>query len=156
MNALEPVVEAYLAYLEHARFPEPLPTTLEEAKAWSKKIEETPVDDSYDEGWVAVDELIHSSPEQAWAVILLSLGRCDERDLGTIGAGSLETFMKYRGVEFIGRVLSEIQTNSRLREAFGSVRLGPMFPRAEGRLINETLVASGLPKAETIDWWKDA
>ena len=111
------------------------------------------VENPHHEAWEDVDDLIQTDPDACWEILRTSIARCHELDLGMIGAGCLETFMWYRGVEFLGRVLDEISSNARFREAFGSVYLGSEFPEAEGRQINSTLIAHGASPESVIDWW---
>ncbi len=100
-----------------------------------------------------VDDLIQTDPGACWQILRASIARCHELDLGMIGAGCLETFMWYRGVEFLDRVLDEISSNARFREAFGGVYLGSEFPEAQGRQINSALIANGVSPESVIDWW---
>jgi hypothetical protein len=151
---LERIVQEYLLYLAHIRVPETIPNAPAEVEAMIEEQDRRSKSNPYRDAWEAVDELIRSDPEVAWTVLLESIDRCHLRDLGMIGAGALETFMWHQGVKFLDRVLAAIRTNSKFRDAFSGVYLGADFPEQQGRLINATLIACGLPQESTIDWWR--
>jgi len=152
-DEFDEILRDYLLYLEHVRLPATVPTTREEAKTMCEELTRRSDENPHRDAWEPIDDLIHEDPENAWRILLATIERSHDRDLGMIGAGTLETFMWYRGVEFLDRVLAEIRSNGRFRQAFESVYLGSDFPETEGRLINATLIASGTSPESTFDWW---
>lgn len=152
-NEQEKIVNDYLAYLRHIRPVGEPPRSRGEAELWLEELKRRSANNPHGDAWEEVDELIHSDPDTCWEVLLASISECHDLDLGMIGAGCLETFMWYRGVEFLDRVLAEIGSSVRFREAFGGVYLGSDFPEAEGRRINLCLVANGVSPDSVIDWW---
>jgi hypothetical protein len=72
--------------------------------------------------WDEVEANGWHDPETKWPLILaLLIGATDARQIGLVGSGPLESLITLHGKDFIDRIETEAQTNSRLRDALAGV-----------------------------------
>jgi hypothetical protein len=84
-----------------------------------------------DEWWWALDDLLSDSPRQAWDALLALIAR-DDVDLGTIGAGPLETLLSNSADRLKDELRDALQSNAQFVRAFSSCYL---FSLSEPLLI---------------------
>lgn len=77
-----------------------------------------PDENPYEDAWETVDDLLSTTPDAAWPLLLEIVERCDDRDLGMFGAGALATLLVRHPAKFAGRFEHEIRTNDRFLRAF--------------------------------------
>ena len=145
------LVEEYLRHLEWNRLPADLPRTRAEADAMLKEMDARQKSDPHWYSWETLDEMIDDEPEVAWRVMLDILSRCHERDLGSIGAGPLETLVWRYHETFVDRCEHAILHDERLREAFTNVRMGGV-PLVTQRRLNAALVQTGIDPASLVEF----
>ena len=137
------LVSEYLKHLKYQRMPVPMSReAMERDLAESKRRVET---DPYFDAWVDLDYLCHNDPEAALSVILALIERCDKEDLGTLGAGPIESLVWKHARLLVDRLEHLLRTNSRFFEAYESVNMGGV-PLTIQRRLNEILVEGGVPR----------
>lgn len=137
------MIQEYLLYLSWNRLPARMPSTRAEAERMLDDIDAHARENPHWDAWEALDELIGSDPETAWAVTVNLVARCHELELGSLGADPLETFIWRHHATFADRAEDLIVSDARFREAFTFVRTGGV-PLAVQRRLNTALEATGV------------
>ena len=145
------LIEQYLRHLEHSRLPSELPRTREDAQRILEEMESRNETDPYFEAWEELHDLVYDDPEAAFDVIVTLLARCDERDLGALGAGPMETLLWRHAAAFAERFEELILTDGRFREAFEFVRMGGV-PLSIQRRLNAALIRTGVDPTSLIEF----
>ena len=152
-SEVDKLVREYLRYLEWSRFPERLPATREEMQAIIAESDARHSMNPHIEASDDLSSLIYDEPKEAWTVIQKVAEACDERDLGMLGAGELETFVHVQAEAFADEIEQAIRISPRIRKAFESVYIGGDTPEHVGRRFNNALRELGVSEESIIDWW---
>jgi hypothetical protein len=145
------LVDAYLRYLEYGRLPTELPATKDGWKELLRQQDVLTESNPHFEAWEELDYEVGNDPENAWELLLEILRRCHELDLGSIGAGPLETLICHKPTEFIGRFDDRIRSDRRFRDAFTSVRMGGM-PLVMQLRLNNALIEAGIDASTLMEF----
>jgi hypothetical protein len=150
----ETLVKEYLLYLTWSRLPTRLPTTREEGKRMAEEIDARARTNPHWDAWEMLEELTDSDPETAWRVTLDILRACNELEVGSLGAGPLETLIWRHHGSFADRFEEKIVNDVRFREAFTYVRMGGV-PLIVQRRLNFVLVQTGTDPATLVEFDED-
>jgi hypothetical protein len=121
-------------YLRQTRLPQPLPTSKTEFEKWDESFRAQPLDEEAEEAWLDLSSLAADDPGEAWPLILELAQTKNEDELGTIGAGVLETFVAYHGSTWAAAIENEMFGNPRLIVAMQMVRGIHEHPELAGRI----------------------
>ena len=116
------LVELCRRYLRQSLLPQPLPTSKAEFEKWDERRRAQPIDEEAEDAWFDLSSLAANDPAEAWPLILALAQTRNEDELGTIGAGVLETFVAYHGSTWAAAIEDEMFGNPRLIVAMQMVR----------------------------------
>ncbi len=139
MNSVEKaeLVRDCLRYAKGMALPRPLPTRPEDYEEWRKLVAEGPpdVDEAAEDAWFEVYRLLHDSPDEAWEVLRALIAQAETEDeLGTIGAGILESFVRENGSTYVNEIENEMNRSPGFVTAMRMVNTISQHPELSDRI----------------------
>ena len=133
----EELLELCARYIRETRLPLPLPRSREEHERYQEVVDAITASEEADDAWWHLDHLTFNAPSEAWEVIRELVARTDdEEDLGTVGAGVLETFIHNHGNEWAEAIEQELMRSNRFLIAMRMVRGTEDHPQLRRRIAH--------------------